>query len=66
MLNGPLKKRGELLNAVLVFKNFFRERIPPPNVEALIQKNILPVREGRMAPGKVRFEVCLVFMHKNS
>ncbi len=40
--------------AVLICKNFFLDRIPPPNVEALIQQNVLPVREGRKAPRKVR------------
>lgn len=39
--------------AVHICKRFFMGRIPPPHVEALIQKNVLPVREGRKAPRKV-------------
>lgn len=40
--------------AVLICREYFRNRIPPPDLEALIQKNVLPVREGRKAPRKVR------------
>lgn len=39
--------------AVLICRRFFRGRIPPREMEALIQKNVLPVREGRKAPRKV-------------
>ncbi|WP_313257403.1 transposase [Lacrimispora sp.] len=40
--------------AVMICKQFFNSRIPPPDVEALIQKNVLPVREDRKASRKVR------------
>jgi len=33
--------------AVQVCKSFFREKVPPDDVEALIQKYILPIRENR-------------------
>lgn len=40
--------------AVMICRRFFNSRIPPPDVEALIGKNVLPVREGRKAPRKVK------------
>ncbi|MFR5665259.1 MAG: transposase [Enterocloster bolteae] len=40
--------------AVLICRRFFRGRIPPLVMEALIQMEVLPVREGRKAPRKVQ------------
>lgn len=39
--------------AVHICKCFFTGRVPPPQVEALICRNVLPVREGRKALRKV-------------
>lgn len=41
--------------AILICLHYFqcRNSVAPPNVEALIQKNILPVRKGRKDPRKV-------------
>ncbi|EEA82156.1 hypothetical protein CLONEX_01960, partial [[Clostridium] nexile DSM 1787] len=43
---------------------FFSGRVPPPNLEALIQKNILPVREGRKAPRKIRPNSAVSFLYR--
>lgn len=50
--------------AVLICRQFYRGRIPPPDVEALIQKNVLPVREGRKAPRKVRPNSAVSFLYR--
>lgn len=50
--------------AVLICREFFRNRIPPPNLEALIQKNVLPVREGRKAPRKVHPNSAVSFLYR--
>jgi hypothetical protein len=50
--------------AVLICRQFFRGRIPPPTVEAIIQKNVLPVREGRKAPRKVRPNSAVSFLYR--
>lgn len=50
--------------AVMICREFFRNRIPPPNLEALIQKNVLPVREGRKAPRKVRPNSAVSFLYR--
>ena len=39
--------------AVFICREYFRDRIHPPDLEALIRKNILPIRKGRKAPRKV-------------
>ncbi len=52
--------------AVLICKQFYRGRIPPPTTEALIQKNVLPVREGRKAPRKVRPHCAVSFLYRIS
>ncbi|GMQ60612.1 IS4 family transposase [Vallitalea sediminicola] len=41
-----------------------RDDIPPPNVEALIQKNILPVRPGRKDPRKVKTKSTVSFLYR--
>lgn len=41
-----------------------RNAISPPNVEALIQKNILPVRHGRKDPRKVRTKSSVSFIYR--
>ncbi len=50
--------------AVMICRQFFNSRIPPPDVEALIQKNVLPVREGRKAPRKVRPNSTVSFLYR--
>lgn len=50
--------------AVLICRQFYRGRIPPPDVETLIQKNVLPVREGRKAPRKVRPNSTISFLYR--
>ena len=41
-----------------------RDVISPPDVEALIQKNILPVRKGRKDPRKVRTKSTVSFIYR--
>lgn len=41
-----------------------RNDVSPPNVEALIQKNILPVRNGRKDPRKVRTKSAVSFIYR--
>lgn len=41
-----------------------RNAVSPPNVEALIQKNILPVRNGRNDPRKVRPKSSVSFIYR--
>ena len=50
--------------AVLICRQFYRGRIPPLDAEALIQKNVLPVREGRRAPRKVRPNSAVSFLYR--
>ncbi|WP_312666937.1 hypothetical protein [Tissierella praeacuta] len=41
----------------------FRNPVSPPNVEALIQKNILPVQNGKKDPRKVRTKSVVSFIY---
>lgn len=50
--------------AVLICREYFRSRIHPPDLEALILKNVLPVREGRKAPRKVRPNSAASFLYR--
>ncbi len=50
--------------AVLICREYFRNRIHPPDLEALILKNVLPVREGRKAPRKVRPNSAVGFLYR--
>lgn len=52
--------------AMKVCKYFFlsRNNTSPPNVEALIQKNILPIRDGRKDPRKVRPKTAVSFNYR--
>lgn len=52
--------------AISICMHYFKCRgaIPPPNVEALIQKNILPVRNGRKDPRKVRTKSSVSFIYR--
>ncbi len=42
----------------------FQNDMPPPNVEALIRMNILPVRPGRKDPRKVRIQSQVSFLYR--
>lgn len=52
--------------AISICLYYFRCRnaVPPPNVEALIQKNILPVRKGRKDHRKVRSKSAVSFIYR--
>ena len=52
--------------AIQVCRYFFRYRdnAPPPDVEALIQKNILPVRKDRNDPRKVKPKSTVSFTYR--
>jgi hypothetical protein len=52
--------------AISICLHYFKckNAIPPPNVEALIQKNILPVRNGRKDPRKVRTKSPVSFIYR--
>ena len=50
--------------AIFICREYFRNRIPPPDLEVLIQKNILPIREGRKAPRKVRPNSATSFLYR--
>lgn len=54
--------------AIRICKHFFlcRDFLHPPNVEALILANILPVRNGRCFPRKVRFRQAISFNYRIS
>lgn len=52
--------------AIQICRYFFRHygNAHPPDVEALIQKNILPVREGRNDPRKIRAKTAVSFLYR--
>lgn len=50
--------------AILICMHYFRNEVSPPDVEALIQKNILPVRYGRKDPRKVRTKSTVSFLYR--
>jgi len=50
--------------AVFLCREYFKGRIPPPDLEAFIQKNVLPVREGRKAPRKVGPNSAVSFLYR--
>lgn len=52
--------------AISICLHYFRCRntLSPPNVEALIQKNILPVRTGRKDPRKVKSKSTVSFIYR--
>lgn len=54
--------------AIAICVKYFKCKgnIPPPDVEALIQKNILPVRNGRTDPRKVRTKSLVSFLYRVS
>jgi hypothetical protein len=52
--------------AIHVCRHFLRlwSNVPPPDVEALIRKNILPVRPGRKDKRKVRSKTAVSFLYR--
>ena len=52
--------------AIAICLHYFKckNNVSPPNVEALIQKNILPVRNGRKDPRKVRAKSAVSFIYR--
>lgn len=49
-------------NSIHICKYFFRHT--PLDIEALIQKNILPVRKGRIDTRKIRSKSSVIFLYK--
>lgn len=52
------------LNALHICRYFLRNDISPPDVETLIQKNLLPVRPGRSDPRKVKPKSAVSFLYR--
>ena len=50
--------------AIHICRYFLRNDISPPNVEKLIQKNLLPVRPGRSDPRKVKPKSVVSFLYR--
>lgn len=52
--------------AIQICRYFFRcfNNVVPPDVEALIRKNILPVREGRKDQRKIRSKTAVSFLYR--
>ncbi len=50
--------------AIQICRYFFRCNVLPPNVEALIQKNTLPVRPGRKDIRKIRPKTAVSFIYR--
>ena len=52
--------------AISICRQYFKCRnvVSPPNVEALIQKNILPVRNGRKDRRKVKTKSAVSFIYR--
>jgi hypothetical protein len=52
--------------AIQVCRHFFKcqSYISPPDVEALIRKNILPIRDGRRDPRKVKAKAVVSFLYR--
>lgn len=52
--------------AIQVCKHYFKcqSNTSPPDVEALIRKNILPIREGRKDPRKIKAKAVVSFLYR--
>ena len=52
--------------AIQVCRYYFKyqSNISPPDVEALIRKNILPIREGRKDPRKIKAKAVVSFLYR--
>lgn len=59
------KYQVNFTRAIQICKHFFRcYLVPPPDVEALIQKYILPIREGRNFPRKKKRNTSVSFNYR--
>ena len=52
--------------AIHICRYFLRNDISPPDVEKLIQKNLLPVRPGRSDPRKVKPKSAVSFLYRTA
>lgn len=50
--------------AIHICRYFLREDQSPPDIEKLIQKNLLPVRPGRSVPRKVKPQSAVSFLYR--
>lgn len=50
--------------AIQICKRFIRRSMPPTHVEALIKKNILPIRKNRKDPRKIKFKSAISFLYR--
>lgn len=50
--------------AIHICRYFLRNNISPPDVEKLIQKNLLPVRPGRSDPRKIKRKSVVSFLYR--
>lgn len=50
--------------AIHICRHFFRNIVPLPDVEALILKNILPIRPGRKDIRKIRYKTAVSFIYR--
>ena len=50
--------------AIQICRHFFRCNVLSPNVEALIRKNILPIRPGRKDVRKIRYKTAVSFIYR--
>lgn len=61
-------KHGYQVNftiAIHICKNFFRDKnVYPPDVEALIRKNVLPIRNERKDPRKIKYKKAVCFNYR--
>jgi len=65
------RKHGYQVNfsiAMQICIHFFKalKKTPPPDIEALIQRHILPVREGRNHPRRIKFRTFVSFNYRVS
>lgn len=69
MIHQKSRKHGYQVNfsmAMSICRHFFKipENAHPPDVEALIQKHILPIRQGRTHPRKIKFRSFVSFTYR--
>ncbi len=50
--------------AIQICRHFFRCNVLSPNVEALIRKNILPIRPGRKDSRRIRYKTAVSFIYR--
>ena len=64
--NAKLAYQVNYTLAIHLCRHFLRLHtdISPPDIELLIQKNLLPVRPGRKAPRKVRPQSAVSFLYR--